>query len=297
MNDASAFADRARRTADALPPLLVEAHRIAATIIMGVHGRKRSGPGETFWQYRPYAFGDSTQRIDWHKSARAERIFIRENEWEAANTLWLWPSPAPTMDYHSHLSKVTKRERAMLLALALGSLALDAHERVAALGSPFAPGHAQGALPKIAGWFLQGQAEQKGFPDSGRLARYAVVALFGDFLEPPETIGRWLTAIAERGVRGHLIQIADPAEETLPWNGRVEFLEVAGPQSLIVGKTENLREAYQARYKAQREAVREIARRLGWTFAVHRTDETPLTCLLQLHGLIGGERGIVKAAS
>jgi uncharacterized protein (DUF58 family) len=292
MREASALADRARRTAEALPPLLVEAHRIAATIIMGVHGRKRSGPGETFWQYRPYAFGDSTQRIDWHKSARAERIYIRENEWEAANTLWLWASPSPTMNYHSHLSQVIKRERAMLLSLALGCLALEAHERVGALGSPMVPGHAQGALPKIAGWFLAGQGEQKGFPESGRLARHAVVALFGDFLEPPDAISRWLTAIAARGVMGHLIQIADPAEETLPWNGRVEFLEMAGPQSLIVGKTENLRESYQAKYRAQREAVREIARRLGWTFAVHRTDQPPLTCLLQLHMFIGGQHGI-----
>jgi uncharacterized protein (DUF58 family) len=296
MNEATGLADRAHRLAEVLPPLLVEAYRIAATIIIGVHGRKRSGPGETFWQYRPYAFGDSTQRIDWHKSARAERIYIRENEWEAANTLWLWPSAAPTMDYKSHLSQTTKRERALLLALALGSLAFDAHERVGAMGSPFAPGHAQGALPKIAGWFLQGQAEQNGFPDTDRLARHAVVALFSDFLEPPDSIARWLTAIAERGVRGHLIQIADPAEETLPWNGRVEFLEVAGSRHLLVGKTESLREAYQARYRQQREAVREIARRMGWTFAVHRTDQAPLTCLLQLHGFIGGERGIVKTA-
>ena len=73
--------------------------RIAATVILGVHGRKRAGPGESFWQYRPYSFGDSTQRIDWHNSARSDRVFIRENEWEAANTLWLWPSPSVSMDF------------------------------------------------------------------------------------------------------------------------------------------------------------------------------------------------------
>ncbi len=86
--------------------LLVEAHRIAATVILGVHGRKRSGPGETFWQYRPYSFGDNVQQIDWHRSARSDRVFIRENEWEAANTLWLWASPSISMTFQSHLASV-----------------------------------------------------------------------------------------------------------------------------------------------------------------------------------------------
>src|SRR5437667_7999455 len=96
--------DQAERVSGALPPLLVEAERIAAAVILGVHGRKRAGPGESFWQYRNYSFGDSVSRVDWHKSARSDRVFIRENEWEAANTLWLWSSPSPTMAFKSHLS-------------------------------------------------------------------------------------------------------------------------------------------------------------------------------------------------
>ena len=116
---ALAFTDRAEAAARVLPPLLVEAERIAATVILGDHGRKRAGPGESFWQYRPYSFGDSTQRIDWHKSARSDRVYIRENEWEAANTLWLWASPHVSMDFKSHLSSVTKRDRARLITLAM----------------------------------------------------------------------------------------------------------------------------------------------------------------------------------
>ena len=67
----------------------------------GVHGRKRSGPGETFWQYRPYSFGDNVQQIDWHRSARSDRVFIRENEWEAAQSVWLWRDPSASMEYSS----------------------------------------------------------------------------------------------------------------------------------------------------------------------------------------------------
>jgi uncharacterized protein (DUF58 family) len=286
------IASQATALQSALPPLLVEAQRIAATVIIGIHGRKRAGPGETFWQYRPYSFGDSTQRIDWHKSARAERVFIRENEWEAANTLWLWASPSARMDFKSNLASVKKRERAMVLALALGELALRAHERVSALGSPFNPAHARASLVRMADWWARETAEDV-FKTSQRLSRFSTVALFSDFLDPPELIEKWAGDMAARGVAGHLIQICDPAEETLPWNGRVEFLEMKGPLRYIAGKAESIRQAYAEKFAAQREAVRDVARRLGWSFSVHRTDESAVKALLTLHMLIGGAKSRV----
>ncbi|MBL8893608.1 MAG: DUF58 domain-containing protein [Rhizobiales bacterium] len=288
------FSDRAEHASRALPPLLVEAQRIAATVILGVHGRKRSGPGETFWQYRPYAFGDSTQRIDWHKSARSDRTYIRENEWEAANTLWVWPSPSASMRFQSHLSQTTKRDRAQLVALAMACLAIRAHERVAALGAPFAPGHSRTTLVRMASWMLENEAAS-GLPDKIRIPRYSTVLMLGDFLEKPDAIAASLSAIAAAGVSGHLVQIVDPAEETLPYAGRIEFRDMTGPGYFLAGKTESLREAYQQKFQEQRAAVRELAYRLGWTFAVHRTDAPPLTLLLALHALIGGEKSRVAA--
>ena len=280
---------RASGLARALPPLLVEAQKIAATVIMGVHGRRRAGPGESFWQYRPYSFGDSTQRIDWHKSARAERVMIRENEWEAANTLWIFADAAPGMNWRSHLSTSTKRERAQLLSLAVAELALKAHERTSALGSPFLPAHARSALIRIADWWQQGLQPQ-GLPEPGRLSRHSAVALFSDFLEPPDQIARWLSSLAARGAVGHLVQVCDPAEETLPWNGRVEFHEMAGPRRYIAGRTESIRADYREKFLNQRAAVREAARRLGWSFLVHRTDEPPVKTLMHLHAAIGGAK-------
>jgi uncharacterized protein (DUF58 family) len=290
--------DRADLTSRALPPLLVEAQRIAATVILGVHGRKRSGPGETFWQYRPYSFGDATQRIDWHKSARSDRVYIRETEWEAANTLWLWTSSSPSMQFRSHLSGTTKSERADLIALALSSLAIRAHERVAALDAPYPPGHAKPAVLRIAQWLLDREASPN-LPAPSQLRqlkRFATVALFSDFYDKPHDIAEAATAIAAQGVSGHMVQIVDPAEETLPYQGRVEFQDIGGgPLRYVAGKTENLREAYQAKFQEQREAVRSLARRLGWSFAVHRTDQSPVSLLLTLHGLIGGEKSQVAA--
>ncbi len=280
--------DRAEAASRALPPLLVEAERIAATVILGVHGRKRAGPGENFWQYRPYSFGDSVQRIDWHKSARSDRVFIRENEWEAANTLWLWASPAPSMAFKSHLAKSAKRDRAMLIALALGALAVRAHERVAAIGSPFAPGHARTSLARIAEWMLHQVGP--GLPAAGPVQRYCSAVLLADFYESPEDVQKAVTGFAASGVNGHLIQIVDPAEETLPYAGRMEFQEMAGPLRFLAGKTELLREAYGERFRAHREALRDTTFRAGWSFTAHRTDQSVAHLLMLMHGLIGGAK-------
>jgi uncharacterized protein (DUF58 family) len=286
---ALALTDRAESASRVLPPLLVEAERIAATVILGDHGRKRAGPGESFWQYRPYSFGDSTQRIDWHKSARSDRVYIRENEWEAANTLWLWTSPHASMDFRSHLSKVSKRERAQLVTLAAGALAVRAHERIGAIGSPYAPDHSRSTLVKIADWVLSGEGDP--LPSFTRMPHFSSALLVSDFFDPLDDITKAVTPLASAGIRGHLVQVVDPAEESLPYSGRVEFQEMAGPLKYLSAKTETLREAYGARLESQREALRDLSSRIGWTFTIHRTDEAPARLLMMLHALISGAMG------
>lgn len=283
------LADRADQAARVLPPLLVEAERIAASVILGDHGRKRAGPGESFWQYRPYSFGDSTQRIDWHKSARSDRVYIRENEWEAANTLWLWASPHASMDFRSHLSQVAKRERAQLIALAAGVLASHAHERVGVIGAPFGADHARSHLIRIAQWFLDGQGDP--LPRFTRVARFSGALLVGDFFDKPDDIASAIAPMAEAGMNGHLVQVVDPAEETLPYAGRVEFQEMAGPLKFLSAKTETLRGAYAERLERHRADLRDLCRRIGWTFTIHWTDQSPAALLMTLHALISGGFG------
>lgn len=275
------LSQRAEQLSQSLPPLLVKAERIAATVILGVHGRRRAGPGENFWQYRPYSFGDSTQRIDWHRSAKSDAVFIRDNEWEAANTLWLWSNAGPRMDFKSHLASETKKHHAQILQLALASLAIRAHERIGTLGSPHRAGVGRPALRQMADGCETPQ--QNPLPLPTQMQRKSAAVMISDFLDDPEDIKHALTPLAQRGVRGHLVQIADPAEETLPYDGRVEFLGLDMPQRFLSNKTENLRESYATAYAAQRDSVRQLASRLGWSFTVHRTDQPLTKCLLALH--------------
>src|SRR5256714_10721107 len=90
-----ALRDRAEQAAAVLPPLLVAAERVAVTVAQGVHGRRRVGQGETFWQFRQYQPGDAAARIDWRESAKSQRLYVRETEWEAAQSVWLWRGGSP----------------------------------------------------------------------------------------------------------------------------------------------------------------------------------------------------------
>jgi uncharacterized protein (DUF58 family) len=215
-------------------------------------------------------------------------VFIRENEWEAANTLWLWSSPSPTMTFKSHLANVSKRDRADLMALALASLALRAQERVSLIGSPISPGHSRAVLLPMAEHLLRHDGPS--LPKSIHLKRFASAVLLGDFFETIPAITAAITPLAEIGVAGHLVHVVDPAEETLPYAGRIEFQEMAGPLKFLSAKTETLRQLYGEKLHLHRAALRELARKLGWSFTIHRTDESPAHLLMALHGMIGGAK-------
>jgi len=283
--------EHAERLAAAYPPLLIKAERIADTIVIGVHGRRKSGAGEDFWQYRPYSPGDPASGIDWRKSARSDRILVRENEWAATNTLYLWVARSPGMDYRSPAASTSKYERASLIAATLAVLAVKAGERVALIGSPHPPGHSRTSLVNMAHWLSTARLDDAAaaLPPEGAARRHATVVLIGDFLEPAGDISVRLRALADNGIKGHVVQVLDPAEEAFPFTGRTEFREFAGPQRLLAGRAENLRQAYMGRLERHSAALRELAGRLGWSFFRHDTSRPVHTILLTLYAIIGGQ--------
>src|SRR5215218_895624 len=117
-----------------MPRLVLEARRVAATLAHGLHGRRRAGTGETFWQFRPFVTGEAAQRIDWRRSGRDDRLYVREREWETAHTIWLWIDRSASMGFASDLAQAPKIERAVVLGLALADCFVEAGERVGMLG-------------------------------------------------------------------------------------------------------------------------------------------------------------------
>ena len=287
---AQASRQRAEQLAAVLPPLLVDAERVASTIVQGVHGRRRVGQGEAFWQFRRYQPGDPTSRIDWRQSARGQAVFVRENEWEAAQSVWLWRDGSASMRYRSARELPEKRERADLLLLAAASLLLRGGERIALLGTAAAPASSRATLTRIA-VELDGGAQFQdgaGVPPIVPLPRYGRVVLIGDFFTAPETIHAAVNRYAAQGVEGHLLLVLDPAELTLPFSGRIRFEGLEDEGSLIVRRTETLRSAYIDRIEAHRAGLADIARAVGWTFGQHRTDHPPQAALMALYTALSG---------
>jgi uncharacterized protein (DUF58 family) len=178
--------------------------------------------------------------------------------------------------------------------MAMASLAMRGHERVGALGSPRAAAHGRISLMRTAEWVAE--KRDAPLPASSARQKRAAVLLISDFLDPIADVRRAWTMLAEAGLKGHIVQIADPAEETLPFDGRNEFLGYDTALTYLARKTENLRAAYEKAYADHRQLLRDLARSLGWTFTVHRTDEAPTRCLLPLYTHVSGAARFNAAA-
>jgi uncharacterized protein (DUF58 family) len=271
----------AEQLADRLPPLLVAAERVAATVAQGVHGRRRVGVGETFWQFRPYQQGDSASQIDWRQSARTTQLFLRDQEWEAAESVWLWADLSASMVYRSSRDWPIKRDRATLLVLALASLLTRGGERVAWLGQARRPLAGRAGMASLCEGLLA-QSADVSMPPSQQLPRHARLVV-GDLFVPLDALRERLRGFVARGVRGHLMQVTDPAEWSLPFAGRVEFEDLEGDGRALIGTVEGVRERYHERIERHVAGLRDLCRSMSWTFASHGSDHPPEPALLALY--------------
>ncbi len=282
--------EEAENLASALPPLLVAAEQLASAIVLGVHGRRKAGMGETFWQFRRYAVEDPSTAIDWRQSAKSQHLFVREREWEVSESVWFWRDGSLGMQFASSKELPTKIDRATVLTLALASLLVSGGERIALVGGETPPAMGRSALRRIAHILADLPPAAGGVPPEATNSRTGTLVWISDFLQPLDVIESRMRGFANAGVNGFLVQIIDPAEEDFPFTGRVRFEMPSNADTTMFGKVQNIRSNYRERYAAHAEAIGTLARRLGWHFLRHRTDKPPQTTLISLYGAIGGAR-------
>ena len=273
----------------ALPPLLLAAERVAALVQHGAHGRRRVGQGEAFWQFRRYQPGDDVSTIDWRSSARSQHYFVREREWEAVQTLLIWVDRTASMDWHSAKTLPTKLIRALILALAVARLALDAGEQVALLQEPTRRYRGKQALQHLALALLQ--APPTPYPPAVALPRHASLLIVSDFLNPIAPWDDLCAAWADRGCHGQFLQVLDPAERDPPWQGRILLEGREQEPSLLASRFENWIAPYRQRLAAQQDALHSIARAAGWSVTLHSTETPPQLCVNHLYQLFDAPTG------
>ena len=273
--------------AASLPPLLAEAGRLASSVSLGVHGRRKWGVGDSFWQFRRYTPEDTVSAIDWRQSAKSQHLFVRQREWEAAQSVWFWRDSSATMRFKSNFAKVAKADRAAVLAIALGSLLVRGGERIAVLGQNRPPSSGRLALHAIVQELLQ--VSEHILPPNVPVIRDSQIVWLSDFLFPSEGMEAVLRRFADAHASGHLVHIIDPAEEDFPFEGRTRFESLAGAETEMFGRAEAVRPAYRERFRAHAEGVVTLARRFGWTYLAHRTDKRAEIALIALYAAVGGE--------
>jgi uncharacterized protein (DUF58 family) len=269
-----------------LPALLVEAERVAATVAAGVHGRRRTGMGETFWQFRQYQPGDATVGIDWRQSAKSRQLFVREQEWEAAESVWLWCDLSRSMSFRSAAGVPAKWERGVLLILALAGLLVRGGERVAFLGAGNRPAGGRYGMDQLVRGLERAGKARDPVPPVAALPRFARLVLISDFLQPLDRLQERFDRYVALGARGCVMQLLDPAEEMLPYEGRVLFEGMEQEGAALIDNVGSVRARYVQLLQAHRETLAAACGRQGWRFTSHRTDRSAEAALLSLVAML-----------
>ena len=282
---------RAEEAASPLPPLLVQAEQLAGAVLLGDHGRRRSGMGDDFWQYRPVQPGDTRRMIDHRRSARGDQQFVREREWQIAQTVHFWTDRGASMRFASSEDLPTKGARARLLALATAILMVRGGERVGLTGGLLPPRRGNIQILRMAEAWSEDDATPYAPPEHRALMPHARALFISDFLGPMEELETALTKSADRGVRGVLLQVLDPSEEAFPFAGRTRFESVTGELAHETLKARGLRDRYLDRLAERRDTLEHLCRETGWQLGLHRTEQSAQAGLLWLHGALGRSAG------
>ncbi len=291
MNAALTLRERSEAEASRLPPLLARAEHLAGTVLLGDHGRRRSGMGDDFWQYRPAQIGDSRRMIDHRRSARGDQQFVREREWQIAQSVMLWVDQGASMRFAFEKTLPTKADRARLLGLATSILLVRGGERVGLTGTTLPPRRGNAQIIRLAQAWSEDAETDYAPPEHRAMIPHARAVFISDFLGPMEEVELALTKAADRGVRGVLLQVLDPSEEAFPYRGRTVFESVGGSVRHETLKAGDLRDRYLDRLVERKETLKHLCNATGWQLGLHHTDDSAQAALLWLYrALDGGAR-------
>ena len=290
MTPDAALRANAESLAAPFPPLLARAEHLAATVVLGDHGRRRAGLGDTFWQYRPALPTDDARRIDWRRSARSDASFVQDKEWQIAQSVSFWVDGAAAMRFSSDPAFATKADRARLLALATAILLLRGGERVGLLGADMPPRRGLAQAARLAEHLMSDDAADFGAPDDRGLGAQSRAVMMSDFFGDISVVERTLARASDRGVSGVLLQVVDPQEETFPFRGRTVFESVGGTLRHETRKAGSLRDRYIAKLAERRDRLTALARESGWSFGIHRTTDSATAGLMWLYQTLEGRR-------
>jgi len=286
MNDPLNLRAQSEAEAAAFPALLARAEHLAGAVLLGAHGRRRAGAGDDFWQYRPAQAGDSRRSIDYRRSAMGDTEFVREREWQIAQSVMLWVDQGASMRFSSANKLPHKIDRARVLALAAAILLNRGGERVGLTGTALPPRAGRPQIMAMAQMFCRDDEADYAPPEHRGMIPHARAVFISDFMGDIDGVRTALTKAADRGVRGVLCHVLDPSEEAFPFTGRTIFQSMGGTLSHETLKANDLRDRYLARLAERKAELQSLCQLTGWRYGVHHTNSTAQAGLLWLYGAL-----------
>lgn len=286
MSDPLSLRATSETEAAALPALLARAEHLAGAVLLGAHGRRRAGAGDDFWQYRPAQIGDSRRAIDHRRSAMGDTEFVREREWQIAQSVMLWIDQSASMRFTSSDAVPQKIDRARVLALAIAILLNRGGERVGLTGTTLPPRAGRPQILALTELFCKDDDADYAPPEHRGMIPHARAVFISDFMGDIEGVRIALTKAADRGVRGVLCHVLDPSEEAFPFTGRTIFESMGGTLSHETLKANDLKERYLERLAERKAELLSLCAITGWRYGVHHTNSTAQAGLLWLYGAL-----------
>lgn len=277
----------AEQAQSALPDLLLQAQKAAQHVLSGAHSQRRAGTGEKFWQFREYDPGDRPQDIDWRQSAKTDRVFIRQKEWQTTQTAMIWAQNNENMDFKSKTALYSKSEAAKILGLALGIVLSQSGELITSLETGKQAGRSEHALENLGNALIN--IETGDLPDTKKIQpiKNSSVILIADFLAPIEEIETCFSALAGRIDNALIVQTLDPAELNMPYDGRIIFQQPGTGEDYLIENVEESREDYLEVISRQIRNVRHLCHSHRWNWVLHNTDTDIKNTLSDIHVKLG----------
>lgn len=263
-----------------LPEILLEAQKIASTVQTGMHGRRKQGLGDHFWQYRNYdPSADSASRIDWRQSARSDHLYVREQEDERAQTAVIWLDPSAAMHYSSSSDHRTKYEYGFLLANVLGYQLTAAGERVEChikQSDKVAVNH-----PKHMARFADILLRCPNTPYFDHRPNQTVI-LISDFLnQDMDTLHKMVRGLVNMRADIHIVSIFDPAEEKFSFEGHIKFEDMQASDEFEIQDASALKQEYETRFLDHNKQVASLVKNKNKVMSVN-TARPPVDVSMRL---------------
>ena len=275
--------------ASALPALVLSAQKLSRVLLSGPHGRRRSGTGQDFWQFKPYEEGEEAQQIDWRQSAKRQAPHIRQVEQQSSDAMYFWLDRSEGMKFRSRPDLPSKESAGATLLLALAILLDRSEEEFTLVGGDLSLSHGQLHLDRFAYALLDQKNTLSDFPLGGAKRSTGHVVMASDFLMDDARLEKHIDHFNMLGRKGVFLHLADPAEATLPFEGRVRFSDYSGEQSITIEKTAAIRSDYQDRFNKHCDKIHGMATNIGWSYIYADTSLKQLDTLSDLMQKIRGK--------